>query len=183
MKILVVSDTHGSLENWKKINIVQEVDEIFHLGDILYHGPRNPLPEGYDPKNLAEELKNHKINYIRGNCDADVDLKVLGVQEMPKQSIEYFGKVPVYLFHGEVIENDGFDLISFAKKHNVKVVLHGHTHIPKIEEIDGIIVANPGSLSLPKGGFPPTYMVIEKNNEVVITIFDLNGKEVLKKKL
>lgn len=161
MRILVISDTHGSLKNWEKIkNIVDSVDEVFHLGDILYHGPRNPLPDGYDPKNLAEELKKTNVNYVRGNCDADVDLKVLNIQEMPKQIIEYFGNLPVYFFHGEVIEDDGFDLIAFAKKHDVKIVLHGHTHIPKIEEIEGVVVANPGSLSLPKRGFTKDYIMI-----------------------
>lgn len=182
VKVLVISDTHGSVYYWNKIKkIAEQVDEIFHLGDVLYHGPRNPLPEGYNPKELVEELKKFNINYIRGNCDADVDVKVLGLQEMPKQTMEFFKDIPIYLFHGESIENDNFDVTSFAKNHNVRIILHGHTHIPKIEEKEGIIIANPGSLSLPKGGFPQTYMIIDLSNTPKITIYDLDNKEVLSK--
>lgn len=184
MRVLIISDTHGSLHYWNKVkNIAKTVDEIFHLGDILYHGPRNPLPEGYNPKDLAEELKKFNIKYIRGNCDADVDLKVLGIQEMPKQTLEFFKDMPVFFFHGEIVENDDFDIIQFAKKHNVKIMIHGHTHIPKIEEKEGIIIANPGSLSLPKGDSKQTYMVLDINSKFKITIYDIKGGEVFSKTL
>lgn len=179
MKVLVVSDTHGSLYYWNKIeNILPTVNEIFHLGDVLYHGPRNPLPKGYDPKNLSEELKKHKINYIRGNCDADVDLKVLGVQEMPKQTFEFFGNYSIFMVHGEIVEDDNVNLFELAKSHNAKIILYGHTHVPKIDKKDGIIVANPGSLSLPKENNKPTYMILDFKNKLKITIFTLDGDEV-----
>ena len=46
MKIGVISDTHGSLENTRKaLDILKECDTILHLGDVLYHGPRNALTE------------------------------------------------------------------------------------------------------------------------------------------
>ena len=171
MKRLGVSYKHGPLYYWNKIeNILPTVNEIFHLGDVLYHGPRNPLPKGYDPKNLSEELKKHKINYIRGNCDADVDLKVLGIQEMPKQTFEFFGNYSIFMIHGEIIK--------LAKSHNAKIILHGHTHIPKIEKKDDIILANPGSLSLPKENNKPTYMILDFKNKLKITIFTVDGDEV-----
>jgi hypothetical protein len=179
VKVLVISDTHGSLFFWNKIkHILPTVNEIFHLGDILYHGPRNPLPKGYDPKNLSEELKKHKIKYIRGNCDADVDLKVLGVEEMPKQMYEFFGDYSIFMLHGEIVEDDNVNLLEFAKSHNAKVLLHGHTHIPKIEEKEGIVIANPGSLSLPKNNNKPTYMILDFENKLKITIYSVDGDEV-----
>lgn len=179
MKVLVVSDTHGSLYYWKKIEkILSNVDEFFHLGDILYHGPRNPLPKGYDPKNLSEELKKYKINYIRGNCDADVDLKVLGIQEMPKQMLEFFGNYSIFMVHGEIVEEDNVNLIELAKSHDAKIILYGHTHIPKIEDKDGIILANPGSLSLPKENNMPTYMILDFKDKLKITIYTVVGDEV-----
>ncbi|MBO8160437.1 MAG: phosphodiesterase [Thermosipho sp. (in: Bacteria)] len=184
MKILVVSDTHGSLFYWKKINhLLNQVNEIFHLGDVLYHGPRNPLPEGYNPKELAEELKKYKINYVRGNCDADVDLKVLGIQEMPKQIFEFFGDYSIFMLHGEIVEEDNVDLYKLAKNHEAKILLHGHTHIPKIEEKNGIIIANPGSLALPKENNQPTYMIIEFSKKLKITIYTIDGTEVISKEI
>ena len=55
MKYLVVSDIHGSSES---CNILIEkfnqfnADKIIILGDILYHGPRNDLPDFYNPKKV-----------------------------------------------------------------------------------------------------------------------------------
>ncbi|QTA37196.1 phosphodiesterase [Thermosipho ferrireducens] len=184
MKVLVISDTHGSVTSWRKIeNLAKEVDEIFHLGDVLYHGPRNPLPEGYSPGELAEELKKYNIKYIRGNCDADVDLKVLGLPEMPRQIIEFFGKYRFMMLHGEIVENDGVDLVEFARFHKVDVMLHGHTHIPSIMEKRGVIIANPGSLSLPKSKSSQSYMVLDVADFLKITIFTIEGNEVFSKVL
>lgn len=79
-KIAVISDTHGSVTAWRKARqIWKGSDMIVHLGDVLYHGPRNPLPEGYMPKELAEEINDSDIPVmiVRGNCDADIDAVML----------------------------------------------------------------------------------------------------------
>ncbi|MGQ9856934.1 MAG: phosphodiesterase [Fervidobacterium sp.] len=180
MKILVVSDTHGSVKAWEDIERLfnlKEFTSIFHLGDVLYHGPRNPLPDGYDPKSLVEKLKNYRINYIRGNCDADIDLKVLSVQEMPKVTMEYFGDFSFLLVHGEVFEEN--DIRQFVNDTSAQFIIHGHTHIPKIEEIDGKFVLNPGSTSLPKNGAPRSVMIVEINeNKLLVKFYNLDTGEV-----
>ena len=59
MKILFASDLHGSMFYCNILmNIIQKEspDKIVLLGDILYHGPRNPLPKEYDPKKVFEAL-------------------------------------------------------------------------------------------------------------------------------
>ncbi len=77
MKIGVVSDTHGSLTAWQNAynSNFQDVDWIIHCGDVLYHGPRNPLPEGYNPQTLAMDLQKIRqpIIFAKGNCDAEID--------------------------------------------------------------------------------------------------------------
>ena len=87
MKILIASDIHGDakycrllLEAFKKEN----ADRLILLGDILYHGPRNDLPEEYAPKNVIEQLNAYKdrIFAVRGNCEAEVDQMVLGFPVM-----------------------------------------------------------------------------------------------------
>lgn len=53
MKIMFISDIHGSFKFLKKSldNFeIERANKLVILGDILYHGPRNDLPEGYDPK-------------------------------------------------------------------------------------------------------------------------------------
>ncbi|WP_448374296.1 phosphodiesterase [Fervidobacterium sp.] len=168
MKILIVSDTHGSLKAWEDIEKYFDLSTfktIFHLGDVLYHGPRNPLPEGYNPKELVEKLKKYRINYIRGNCDADVDLKVLGLPEIPKTTMEYFGDFSFLLVHGEIFEENRIE--DFIKNTEAQFIIHGHTHISKIEEINGKYIINPGSASLPKNETPRSVLVFEIESDTL----------------
>ncbi|GJM71139.1 hypothetical protein HMSSN036_33550 [Paenibacillus macerans] len=82
MKLMFISDIHGSA-HWldRALEKAEEErpDQLVMLGDFLYHGPRNPLPDGYDPKRAAETLNRHKhkIAAVRGNCDAEVDQMLL----------------------------------------------------------------------------------------------------------
>ena len=72
MKILIASDIHGSARFCSTLadRIDEEApDRILLLGDLLYHGPRNALPDGYDPKTVARILNDLKdrIVAVRGN--------------------------------------------------------------------------------------------------------------------
>ena len=78
MKFLIASDIHGSLYYTKKlIDLVEkeQPDKIILLGDLYYHGPRNPLPLDYNPKEVCNLLNSYKdkIYAVRGNCDSEVD--------------------------------------------------------------------------------------------------------------
>ena len=80
MKYLILTDIHGSSKYLDLVlNKVNDFDWLIILGDILYHGPRNDLPNEYNPKKVIEILNNlkEKIIAVRGNCDAEVDLMVL----------------------------------------------------------------------------------------------------------
>ncbi|ACM23642.1 MAG: uncharacterized protein PWQ80_1305 [Thermotoga sp.] len=162
LKILVVSDTHGAFSPVEKIlKIAGAFDEIWHLGDVLYHGPRNPLPDDYNPKELASLLKKYRIRYIRGNCDADVDVRFLGIPEMPRIGIEYLDDVKILLVHGDQFEYDEGDPTLLAKSHDCGVILFGHTHVPMVEKRGGILLINPGSPALPKSEDGPTFGIID----------------------
>ncbi|AMW33771.2 hypothetical protein SAMN04488510_13314 [Fervidobacterium changbaicum] len=180
MKVLIVSDTHGSVKAWEEIEKLFDLTSftsIFHLGDILYHGPRNPLPEGYNPKELVDKLRKYKINYIRGNCDADIDLKVLEIPEMPRISMESFGDFLFILVHGELFEEN--DIAEFTKNSHAQFIIHGHTHVSKVEEINGKYVLNPGSTSLPKNNSPRSVLVLEiDNNNLAAKFYNLDTGQV-----
>ena len=82
MKFLIASDIHGSAKYCEMLlNAFQneKCDKILLLGDILYHGPRNDLPENYAPKKVIELLNPYKdkLLCVRGNCDTEVDQMVL----------------------------------------------------------------------------------------------------------
>lgn len=177
-KVLVVSDTHGSFTSWQRLkSLVGQVDELYHLGDVLYHGPRNPIPEGYDPARLAEALRSENLFLVRGNCDADVDLLVLGISEAPKILTVSFGQISFVMSHGELFENDE-QMLSVLEKHNVQILLYGHTHVPRFEWLGSKLIINPGSLSLPKSQSEPSFVLIHTGENVEIALISLNGKIV-----
>ena len=63
MKYLVASDIHGSLYYTKKLLELidkENPDKIILLGDLYYHGPRNPLPEEYNPMEVSKILNSLK---------------------------------------------------------------------------------------------------------------------------
>ena len=55
------------------------------------------------------------------------------------------------------------------------VLLHGHTHVLRAEKKGDIIILNPGSVSIPKEGNPPTYAVLEDG---IFTIRDFEGRMI-----
>ena len=74
MKIMIASDIHGSALYCRQMLDAYEregADRLMLLGDILYHGPRNDLPEGYAPKEVIAMLNTMKreLLCVRGNCD------------------------------------------------------------------------------------------------------------------
>ena len=78
MKYLILSDIHGSIHYGSMIkNIIEKEksDKLILLGDLYYHGPRNPLPKEYAPMEVCKLLNSMKFSLvaIRGNCDAEVD--------------------------------------------------------------------------------------------------------------
>lgn len=172
MNIGVISDTHGSLTAWRQAyeKFFRNVDLIIHCGDVLYHGPRNPLPEGYDPKNLANELNSLKksIIIVRGNCDAEVDQLVL---EYPLESPYAHIITPdfkILAHHGHNWSQETFPA-KVKKLYNI--IISGHTHVPQIDIIDQSIYINPGSPALPKDdNQTPTVAIIDKTEIKILNV-------------
>jgi predicted phosphodiesterase len=72
MKLLIASDIHGDIDSMNEVMRAYELhgaEKILLLGDLLYHGPRNDLPKGYNPKAVIEVLNKNsdKILTVRGN--------------------------------------------------------------------------------------------------------------------
>jgi uncharacterized protein len=152
MKLGFISDTHGGFENTVKVlELLNGCSKICHLGDVLYHGPRNDIPETYNPKKMAEFLKKRTdIVYVRGNCDADVDEMVLEQDLSKKARVITFDNYRFYLVHG--YEETEEERVQRAKEMGCQVVVSGHTHVKVLKEQDGIILLNPGSTTIPKDG-------------------------------
>ena len=172
MKIMVASDIHGSAYYCQKMTEAYKnsgAQKLLLLGDILYHGPRNDLPKEYAPKKVIEMLNNisDEILCVRGNCDSEVDEMVLKFNIMAEYAIIYDGERMIFATHGHKFNKD--NLPSLKKG---DILLHGHTHIPVNESIDGITVMNPGAVSIPKENSWHGYMIIENGT---YTWYDFDG--------
>ncbi|MBO5020614.1 MAG: phosphodiesterase, partial [Clostridia bacterium] len=127
-------------------------------GDILYHGPRNDLPDGYDPKAVIDMLNPLKdgILCVRGNCDTEVDQMVLQFPVLTEYAILTCGSKMIFATHGH-----NFNLNNLPSLHNGDILLHGHTHIPTCEVFDTYTYINPGSVSIPKENSQHSYIIFE----------------------
>ena len=161
MKWLIASDIHGSEYYCKKIVDVykeEKADKMLLLGDILYHGPRNNLPEGHNPKGviaLLNDLKNDII-CVRGNCEAEVDQMVLDFPVLADYAIICEKGKMIYATHGHIYNEDKLPPL---KKGDI--LLHGHTHVAKCTEHEDYVYMNPGSASIPKENTHHGYMTLE----------------------
>jgi putative phosphoesterase len=171
MKLLIASDLHGSYFATQfliKELLNEKYDKLILLGDILYHGPRNPLPESYDPQKCYELLAQYKtsIIWIKGNCDSEVDEFVLEKKALEEVFLE-FNDYTLHLIHGQQ-----FDPYNYIPKEN-EIFLFGHYHLPLLEKKEQGIIGNPGSMGLPKNNLEPSYMVID---DKMMFISAISGK-------
>ena len=175
MKFLIASDIHGSAAWCRRLMDAldaEQPDRLLLLGDILYHGPRNDLPEGYAPKEVIAMLNPlaSSIIAVRGNCEAEVDQMVLDFPCMadyttifdPAAALAADGSArektgcELFLTHGHVY-GAGFhnSVDKLPELADGSILLYGHTH-KKVSEPapthEGIWAFNPGSVSIPKDG-------------------------------
>ena len=172
MKWMVASDLHGSatvcarlLEAFER----EHAERLVLLGDLLYHGPRNPLPEGHDPKRCYELLNEYrdKILCVRGNCDAAVDQMVLEFPIMAEYFLFQLGGRTVFATHGDVWSPERPPLLPPGF-----ILLAGHTHHPACDAFPDFLYLNPGSPALPKGTEHQGYLVLEED---AVTFHELDG--------
>lgn len=161
MKLLIASDIHGSarwcealLNAWD----AEKPDRVILLGDLLYHGPRNDLPDDYAPKRVIEMLnaRRDEILCVRGNCEAEVDQMVLKFPVMADYAALMIDGHIVYATHGHLFGEDNPPALQPGD-----FLLCGHTHVSGCRRHEGFTYLNPGSTSIPKSGTPHSYAILE----------------------
>lgn len=170
MKVLFISDIHGiktNLEIIKKKMEELECDKIVMLGDLYYIGPKNKIIEGYDIDYVKDFLAGYKdkLICIRGNCDSEIDIEVSDFPIINELSLISVDGTDIYLTHGHI-----YNEWNWKKKNSILV--HGHFHIPFIKEKKDCLIISPGSISLPRDGGNPTYMVLDGNEFTIYDIYD-----------
>ncbi len=144
MNITVISDTHGDFDTlYEIVRRNEDCDLFIHLGD----GEN----EYYD---VQSSFYTKSFIFIKGNNDWG---------NYPQNLVTTLGGKNFYLCHGHRFERSHLKeyLSSTAIANGCEIALFGHTHVPLNEEVNGVLLFNPGSASLPRGGNPPTYGIIE----------------------
>ena len=158
---LIASDLHGDAAATARLLEhldASGADRLILLGDLLYHGPRNDLPAGYDPRATIALLSTYanRIFCVRGNCDGEVDQMVLPFPILAETALLYVDGRTWFACHGHRAGANptAGDLPPLPTG---SVILSGHTHLPVLTEQDGRVYLNPGSISIPKGDLPASF--------------------------
>lgn len=149
MLIAVVSDTHRIKEY---IDIVKEkiskADVLIHLGDNV------------DDVLELSKVFNGEVYAVLGNCDYS--------NEYPVERIIDINGFKIFATHGHKyrVKYDLNNIYYRAQELNANIALFGHTHQELIINHNGIILMNPGSVSLPRGrGRSIGFIEIENGKE------------------
>lgn len=177
MKIAFMSDVHGvpsALATALSAADSLGFDRLVLLGDLLYHGPRNGVPNFYDPVEVAKMLnvRKDRIVAVRGNCDAEVDQMVLEFPILADYALLDLDGTTAFVTHGHLF-NSG----CLPPHKPGDLLIHGHTHVLTVQQAGSMTYINPGSAALPKEGNPRSYMVYDKG---VFEIKTLDGEVVLR---
>lgn len=162
----IASDIHGSAvwcEKFLAEAKARGVEKILFLGDLLYHGPRNNLPDGYDTKKVAAMLSEvkDKAVCVRGNCDSEVDQMVLPFPVLADYALfpyENGDKVTtIFLTHGHLFNAENPPLLNRGD-----ILFNGHFHVPCHKGLPGgAYYLNCGSVSLPKENSPHSFVILK----------------------
>lgn len=131
LRIFVLADTHNKLPPILR-GLAEGADEIWHLGDVCA------------PAILTElEATGPPVTMVRGNCDAEFDWPL--VKDVTRNGVRF------RLVH----------IPPSTPPENVNVVLHGHTHVPRNEVVRGVRFLNPGCVTRPNRGAPPSVAILQ----------------------
>lgn len=156
MEILVLSDSHGNTGKFK--NIIDrhpKIEFVIHLGDY-----------GIDVSRISDICGTVTTEAVRGNCDRE---SIFPLEKV----LQLLGK-RIFITHGHNygVKSSLNSLVVKGKKEKANLILYGHTHIPKVEMLEGIWIVNPGSIARPKGLQKATYAIVE------LTIENINPRIV-----
>lgn len=164
MKYIIASDIHGSAhwcDELMKIFHRENADKLILLGDLLYHGPRNPLPDGHNPQKVFATLNavKDKIIAVRGNCDSEVDQMVLEFPCLADYAILAHGEKTIFITHGHLFNAENPPLLQAGD-----LLLNGHFHEPCHKLLpNGSFYINDGSVALPKANTPHSCLLLDEN--------------------
>lgn len=161
-KMLIVADNHEDRQPIEDlIHIYEgEVDHMLHLGDSMF-------PD-------LDKVWQQMIP-IKGNNDSG--------EGYIEQTVVCLGEAKIFATHGHQLDvgKSRGKLAEKAKEKNCQFACYGHTHETKVEEIDGVLVINPGSISQPRGPVPRklyAILSVDEDRHYQLEYYDHNHREV-----
>lgn len=141
-KIIVLSDSHGNVNNM--IFAVRQVrpDMMIHLGDCWSDAVR-----------LQKKYPDIPMEHVPGNCDCTLE---------PAERILFIEGKKVMICHGHTyhVKSGYLSLELAAREKGAELVLFGHTHRVFYDWHNHLKMFNPGSIGAPGFGTPPSYGVL-----------------------
>ena len=153
MRILVVSDTHGSGELLQQVILAQpNAAAVIHLGD----GAR-------EAQDMAQRFAPLPFYQVQGNCDWG-----MAASDLPVSRLELLGGKRVIATHGHAydVKSGLYRAVMAAREQKADVLLYGHTHCALEDYDDGLYILNPGSLSR---GSRPSYGLLDITPQGITT--------------
>ncbi|MCC5910164.1 MAG: metallophosphoesterase [Clostridiaceae bacterium] len=151
MKVAILGDSHGQRCN---IDIAMKqiegkVDVVIHTGDI------------YADIEYMRNTYNIKIIGVKGNCDFHEDAA--------DKLLEVIDGKRFFVTHGHKynVKNNLNNIFYKGKEVNADIIVFGHSHIPYYSKEENVVLLNPGSISLPRGGSKKGYGVVTIQKDVV----------------
>ena len=164
-KLIITSDIHGNYNAWLAVKaLMNNGDALAVAGDLFdtrYGSTSNPA---FDPEGIRTDLNDfpHPFYYVYGNCDTASFFP--GYSD--RLAFSYSGK-QFCMGHGHR---------PFSCDKPADIVIQGHTHSAVLEEKDGVIRINPGSIPAPRKG-RHTYGLF--NGSKICLIEFSSGKELV----
>lgn len=161
MKILIFTDSHGYNVSMACAVEREAPDMVLHLGDHTD-----------DARELESVFPRLTVCSVRGNND-------YFDREVPEHAVVTLDGVRIFLTHGhreQVYVREGKQVAQLAREEGCGLAFFGHTHRMYLERVNGVLVCNPGSISLPRGG-PASYarLTIENAQLRAVTLLDEDG--------
>jgi len=149
MRIGVISDTHRNASSIELLgDKIKALDVLIHLGDNV------------DDISIIEKYFKGRIINVKGNCDFSTST--------PYDRLEDICGKRIFITHGHrySVKEGLFKLRYKALETGANIVLYGHTHIGKIDFVEGVWYINPGSASEPRDG-SPSFAIIDIKGEAI----------------
>lgn len=179
MKRLIASDIHGSLSYCRKLLELfhkEQAKELILLGDLTFSGLYTAEFQ-YDPQGVIDLLNTvaHSITCVEGNCDTGLRRFSPTFPTFSGYTVVTWEDKEVFLTHGHRYSPRNPPPMGMAQ-----LMLSGHTHIPSFQRLGDLTCANPGSVSMPRGGSAKGCLLYEDG---LLRWVTLDGKEIHREQL